>query len=456
MVKLAAREPTNTYFRDVMVKFDGHDSKDPFAYKWYQPNKKIQGKTMAEWLSMAVCYWHTFKGSGADPFGPIDVYNRPWGQGDDPMKVAENTMDAAFELFTKLGVDYWCFHDRDIAPEGDTVKQSKFNLQKMVDLADAYQRGTGKKNLWGTANLFSHPRYTHGAATNPDTAVIGYAACQVKAAIDATIQLGGRGYVFWGGREGYEALINTDMKKEREQLGAFLTMARDYGRSQGFKGKFYIEPKPREPSSHQYDYDAATCLAFLKEFGLEDDFELNLENNHATLAGHTFQHDVVTAANAGKLGSMDINRGDPTCGWDTDQFLTDPIEAALVLMPVMQQGGLSGGCNFDAKVRRGSTDLDDIFHAHIGSVDALAKGLLIADYLIREGTLSKPLVDRYASSQTGMGKKIAEGTTNFKDIEKWVMRRENGGKVLTLRSGRQELLENKLREAYDAVIRNAG
>ena len=431
------------YFPEVksVVRYEGPRSKNPLAFKFYDSRRKVGGKTMEEHLRFSVAYWHTFKGTGADPFGG-GVYDRPWNTGRDAMDIAEKTMDACFEFCTKLGVNYYCFHDRDIAPEGATIAETNRNLDRIVKRAAKWQRETGVKLLWGTANCFSHPRYTHGAATNPDPRVLAYAASQVRRAIDATVELGGRGYVFWGGREGYASLINTDLKHEREQMAAFLHMAVDYGRKAGFKGPFFIEPKPKEPSTHQYDFDSATCLGFLREFDLLDDFMLNLEANHATLATHSFEHEMVTASAAGKLGSLDINRGDQTVGWDTDQFPTDLYTATWAMYVVLQQGGLKGGLNFDAKVRRGSFDTVDLFHAHIGGMDTFARALVIADRLIKDKALAKPLADRYAGYRTGMGKKIMAGKATLPELEKWAMSQGEPPKT----SGRVEALENILNE----------
>ena len=431
------------YFPEVTspIRFEGADSKNPLAFKYFDPRRKVGGKTMAQHLRFSVAYWHTFKGTGSDPFGG-GVYSRPWNQGRDAMEIAEQTVDACFEFCTKLGAQYYCFHDRDIAPEGATIAESNRNLDRIVKRAAQRQRETGVKLLWGTANLFSHPRYTHGAATNPDPRVVAYAASQVRRALDATIELGGRGYVFWGGREGYVSLINTNLKQEREQMAAFLHMAVDYGRKAGFKGPFLIEPKPKEPSTHQYDFDSATCLGFLREFGLLDEFMLNLEANHATLATHSFEHEIMTASAAGKLGSLDVNRGDQTVGWDTDQFPTDLYTATWAMYVVLQQGGLPVGLNFDAKVRRGSFDTVDLFHAHIGGMDTFARALVIADKLIRDKALSRPLAARYAGFRTGVGKRILAGKATLPELEQWAM--EQGEPPQT--SGRQEWLENVLNE----------
>ena len=364
------------------------------------------------------------------------------------MDTARATMDAAFEFFHKLGAPYWCFHDRDIAPEGDGVAETNDNLAEIVARAKAHQKKTGVKLLWGTANLFSHARYSHGAATNPDPLVFAHGAAQIRRALDATVELGGTGYVFWGGREGYVSLINTNMKQELDQLAAMLTMARDYGRSIGFKGTFLIEPKPKEPSTHQYDFDAATCLNFLREHNLMDDFALNIEANHATLATHTWEHEMQVASDAGRLGSLDINRGDPTVGWDTDQFAMDLAETVATMRIVLKQRGLRhGGLNFDAKVRRGSFDTIDLFHAHIGGMDAFAKGLLVAERIRRDGVLDQFVKDRYAGYRRGYGKKILDGRTTLPELEAIAAKEGEPERI----SGRQEMLENILAEYLTKV-----
>ena len=434
-----------TYFPEVRrpIRYEGPDSREPLAFKVYNPKQRVGGQTMAQHLKFAVSYWHTFKGTGADPFGGTAVYDRPWNTGGSPMEIALDTLDAAFEFFTKLGVNYWCFHDRDLAPEGATIAESNHNLDRLVSEAGKRQRDTGVKLLWGTANLFSHPRYTHGAASNPDPLVLAHAASQVRRALAATVALGGRGYTFWGGREGYVSLLNTDLKRERNQLASFFHLAVAYGRKAGFTGPFFIEPKPKEPSTHQYDFDAATCLGFLREYDLLDDFMLNLEANHATLAAHSFEHELMVASAAGKLGSMDVNRGDQTVGWDTDQFPTDLYTATTAMLVVLGQGGLKpGGLNFDAKVRRGSFDTVDLFHAHIGGMDTFAKALLIADKIRKDQALSKPLAQRYAGYRTNMGRKILARRTSLPELERWAIEQGEPRKV----SGRQELLENVLNE----------
>ena len=429
-----------TYFPEVekKVPFEGPKSRSPLAFKYYEPARKVGGKTMAEHLRFSVAYWHAFKGGGSDMFGP-GTFRRPWDEATDPLKRAEATMRACFEFCTKLGLQYYCFHDRDIAPEGATFAESCRYLDKMVTLAKDLQKQTGVKLLWGTANLFSNPRYAHGAGTNPNAQVFAYAAAQVKHAMDATKELGGVNYVFWGGREGYETLLNTDLAQEQAQLGRFLHLAVDYKKKIGFTGQFLIEPKPCEPTKHQYDHDAATVLSFLRGAGLWDHFKLNIEANHATLAGHTFEHELAVAAAAGKLGSVDANRGDVMLGWDTDQFPTDIYQTTYAMLIILKQGGLgSGGLNFDAKVRRGSVDTVDLFHAHVGAMDAFARGLLIAQAIIDDGKLDAALAERYASYRSGIGAKIMSGAADFAALEKHVRLRGEPQLV----SGRQEMLEN--------------
>ena len=420
------------------VAYEGPDAKKPLSFKYYDSEKKVAGRTMAEHLRFAGAYWHSFKGTGRDIFG-ADVYNRLWDKQTDPITRAEATLQAAFEFNQKLGLRFYCFHDRDLAPEGDTFAESCRNLEKLVTLARKLQQQTGIRLLWGTANLFGHPRYTHGAATNPDMHVFAYAAAQVKHAIAATHELGGENYVFWGGREGYDTLLNTDMQREQDQLARFFHMAVDYARQIGFAGQFLIEPKPQEPTKHQYDFDAATVLNFLRQYNLLDHFKLNIEANHATLAGHTFEHELSVASSAGKLGSIDINRGDNLLGWDTDQFPTDLYQATYAMLVVLGQGGLgSGGLNFDAKLRRGSTDLEDLFYAHIGGMDAFARGLLTAQKIIDDGLLKQFIDQRYASYDTALGQRILSGKADFDELEAWVL--ENGEPCPV--SGRQEYLEN--------------
>jgi xylose isomerase len=424
------------------IQFEGAASDKPLAYKYYDEKKLVGSKSMKDHLRYAVCYWHTFKGAGADPFGPgTKVF--PWDQAADSMQRAKDTLDAAFEFFTKLGVPYWCFHDRDVAPEGASVTESEKNLQVIVDLAKERQKATGVKLLWGTANLFSHARFMNGASTNPDFAVLTHGAAQVKAALDATLALGGENYVFWGGREGYMSLLNTDMKRELEHLAMFLSKARDYGRKQGFKGAFLIEPKPMEPSKHQYDFDSATVIGFLRHYGLDKDFKINIENNHATLAGHTFAHDLQTAADAGLLGSIDANQGDHQNGWDTDEFPLNLYDCTEAMMVVLKAGGLgSGGFNFDAKTRRNSTDLEDIFLGHIGGMDAFARGLEIAHAILNKSAIPKMLKERYASFDSGDGARFEKGELDLAALRDLAAK---NGEPRQL-SGKQELYQNILNQ----------
>lgn len=426
------------YFPEVTkpIPYEGPDSKNPLAFRWYDANRKVRGKTMEEHLSFAIAYWHTFKGTGADPFGG-PVYDRPWSQGSSALDIAEKTLDAAFEFFTKLGVKYYCFHDHDIAPEGGSLKEGFENLDAIVAKAEKKQQETGVSLLWGTAKLFGHRRYTHGAATNPDPKVFACAAAQVRHALEATHRLGGRAYVFWGGREGYSTLLNTDLKHEQQQMARFLHLACDHADAIGFDKPFFIEPKPKEPTTHQYDFDAATTLGFLREHGLLDRFMLNIEANHATLAGHAFEHDLAFAAAAGKLGSCDVNRGNLLLGWDTDQFPTDLPAAVMAMSIILQQGGLAGGLNFDAHVRRGSFDTVDLFHAHIGGMDTFARGLLIADKMLEDGALTGFVEERYAGWKADLGKKILAGDVTFTDLEDIALQGEP-----EVRSGREEMLEN--------------
>ncbi len=420
------------------IRYEGPESDNVLAFKSYDPSRVVAGKTMAEHLRFAVCYWHSFCATGGDPFGP-GTRVHPWATRTNAMDRSRDRLDAAFEFFTKLGVPFWCFHDFDLAAEGDSVSRSEENLQAMVALAKERQAETGMRLLWGTANLFSHPRYMNGAATNPDFAVVAHAASQVKAAIDATVELGGENYVFWGGREGYACLQNTDTKRELEHLAIFLEKARDYGRSIGFDGTFLVEPKPMEPMKHQYDFDAQTVIGFLRHHGLAGDFKLNVEANHATLAGHSFAHDLRMAADAGLLGSIDANRGDPQNGWDTDQFPLDLYDCVHAMMVVLDAGGLgSGGLNFDAKLRRESTDPEDLFIAHIGGMDAFARGLVIADSVLEDPRLRSMLQDRYESFDSGAGKRFEQrelDLTEMRDIAAAT------GEPACI-SGKQELVEN--------------
>ncbi|MBT8221489.1 MAG: xylose isomerase [Bacteroidia bacterium] len=431
------------YFKDVgKIEFEGKTSTNPLAFKWYDKNRIVRGKKMADHFKFAIAYWHSFCGDGSDPFGaPTKIY--PWNTSSDPMTRARAKMDAAFEFMTKIGAEYYCFHDVDLVDEGANLMEFTKRLEDITDYAQERQEASGIKVLWGTANLFSHPRYMNGAATNPDFKVVAHAAAQVKNALDATIKLGGENYVFWGGREGYMSLLNTNMKEELEHMAMFLHKARDYARKYGFKGKFLIEPKPCEPSKHQYDYDAATVIGFLKEFDLDDDFSLNIEVNHATLASHSFEHELQVAADHGLLGSIDANRGDYQNGWDTDQFPVDLFELTQALMIILQAGGLQGGgVNFDAKTRRNSTDLIDLVYAHIGGMDAFARALLVADRILEESNYLALLKMRYASFETGHGKAFEDGELDLEQLFDIAL--TNG--ELELKSGRQELFENMINQ----------
>lgn len=421
------------------IAYEGPASGNPLAFKYYDPERMIAGKTMKDHLRFAVAYWHSFCGDGLDPFGSATHFF-PWNEASaTPMQSAERKLDAAFEFFTKLGAEYYCFHDRDLAPEGATPAESERNLWHMVALAAERQKVTGVKLLWGTANLFSNPRFMNGAATNPEFAVLGHSAAQVKAAIDATIALGGRGYVFWGGREGYMSLLNTDLKREKEHLARFLSMARDYGRAQGFKGMFYIEPKPMEPMKHQYDFDVETVAGFLRANGLDKDFRINIEANHAELAGHDFQHELETAASMGLFGSVDANRGDPRNGWDTDQFPLSLYDTTLAMLAILKAGGFTtGGLNFDAKIRRNSVEQSDLFEAHIGGMDAFAAGLAAAQRIIDDKALSSFVEARYASFDSGEGARFERGGMTLEELASGA--KGYGGDGIS--SGRQERLEN--------------
>jgi xylose isomerase len=424
------------------VKYEGPDSKNPLAFKHYNPNQKIMGKSMADHLRFAVCYWHSFKGLGADQFG-MNTIVRSYNKAADPMAKAEQTMYAAFEFFTKLGVKYWCFHDRDIAPEADNLAETNRRLDQIVKLAKKLQKDTGVKFLWATTNAFSHPRFMAGAGTNPDPHVFAYAASQIKKAMEITKELGGEGYVFWGGREGYDTLLNTDLSREMDHMALLLKLAVDYKKKIGFKGQLYIEPKPKEPTKHQYDFDAGNCFAFLQKYGLLPYFKMNIEANHATLAAHTFHHELEFSAVNGILGSVDANRGDSLLGWDTDQFPTDLYDTTLAMYTILSAGGFTtGGLNFDAHVRRQSIDNLDLFYAHVGAMDAFARGLKVASKLIKDKVFDKAIAKRYAGWDKEFGKKVASGKVDFVKLEQYVLK--NGEPKL--QSGRQELLENILNE----------
>jgi len=422
------------------IAFEGTTSENPLAFRHYNPDEIVDGKTLKEHMRFSIAYWHSFRGTGSDPFGPGTIV-RPWEKGKDPVSVAKTRLDAGFEFFQKIQAPFWAFHDRDIAPEGKSLAESNQNLEAIVAHAKQLQKATGVKLLWGTANLFSNPRFMCGASTNPDAHVFAYAAAQVKNALDATQELGGENYVFWGGREGYETLLNTNLKREQDHLAAFLHMAVDYAKQIGFKGQFLIEPKPKEPTKHQYDFDVASGIAFLRTYGLEKYFKFNIETNHATLAGHTFQHEIEVAAAAGALGSIDANAGDLLLGWDTDQFNTDVKELTLAMVSILKAGGLgTGGFNFDAKLRRASVDLEDLFIAHIGGMDAYALAFKIARRILEEGKFESFVANRYSSFDSGIGKDIESGKANFKALEKWVMK---AGEPTPI-SGKQEYLENLL------------
>ena len=424
------------------IKFEGKESDNPFAFKYYNPEQVVAGKTMREHFKFAIAYWHTFCGQGSDPFGP-GTQNFEWDRSSDPIQAARDKADAAFEFISKMGFDYFCFHDYDLIQEGATLAESEKRLAIITEYLKQKKAASGIKLLWGTANCFSNPRYMNGAATNPDFDVVARAGAQIKLALDATIALDGENYVFWGGREGYMSLLNTNMGRELDHMGQFLTMAKDYARGQGFKGNFFIEPKPMEPMKHQYDFDTATAIGFLREYGLEKDFKINIEVNHATLAQHSFQHEIEVAAKAKMLGSLDANRGDYQNGWDTDQFPNNIMETTEAMLVFLKAGGLQGGgINFDAKIRRNSTDIDDVFHAHIGGADIFAKALLIADKIISSSPYEKMRKERYSSFDSGIGKAFEEGKLSMEDLYK--IAQENG--ELSLKSGKQELFENILNQ----------
>lgn len=428
-----------TYFKGIdKIPYEGKDSDNPLAFKYYNPNQIVAGKKMSEHFKFAIAYWHTFCGQGADPFGP-GTQNFEWDKPSDPLDAAFAKADAAFEFISKMGFDYFCFHDFDLVQEASSLAKSEKRLNKVVDYIKQKKAESGIKLLWGTANCFSHPRYMNGAASNPDFKVLAHAGAQVKIALDATIELKGENYVFWGGREGYMSLLNTDMSRELNHLGQFFGLARDYARDQGFTGTFFIEPKPMEPMKHQYDFDAATAIGFLREYGLEKDFKLNIEVNHATLAQHTFQHELAVAAKAGMLGSIDANRGDYQNGWDTDQFPYNIQETTEAMLVFLQAGGLQGGgVNFDAKIRRNSTDLKDIFYAHIGGADTFARALITADKILNSSPYKKMVQERYQSFDTGKGKAFEDGKLHLKDL--YAIAHEQG--EISLTSGKQELFEN--------------
>ena len=424
------------------ILYEGKESDNPLAFKFYNPDQVVAGKSMKEHFKFAIAYWHTFCGQGGDPFGP-GTQQFEWDKADDPIQAAKDKADAAFEFITKMGFDYFCFHDVDLVEEAATLAQSEKRLQQITAYIAEKKKASGVKLLWGTANCFSNPHYMNGAATNPDFSVVARAGAQIKMALDATIALDGENYVFWGGREGYMSLLNTDMGRELDHMAQMLTMARDYARGQGFKGTFFIEPKPMEPMKHQYDFDAATTVGFLQKHGLDKDFKLNIEVNHATLAQHSFQHELAVAADAGMLGSVDANRGDYQNGWDTDQFPNNLYEVTEALLVFLEAGGLQGGgVNFDAKIRRNSTDIDDVFHAHIGGADTFARALLIADKILKDSSYSALRKERYASFDNGKGKDFESGNLKLNDLYSLAL--ESGAPER--RSGKQELFENILNQ----------
>ena len=427
------------YFKGIdKIAYEGKDSDNPLAYKYYDANRIVAGKTMREHFKFAMAYWHTLCGTGGDPFGPGTIKHK-WATANDPIQSAKDKADAAFEFITKMGFDYYCFHDYDLIDEAATLAESEKRLSVITEYLKEKQDKSGVKLLWGTSNCFSNPRYMNGASTNPDFNVLARAGAQIKTALDVTIALGGENYVFWGGREGYMSLLNTDMGRELDHMGRFLGMARDYARNQGFKGSFFIEPKPMEPMKHQYDFDAATVIGFLNKYNLQDDFKLNIEVNHATLAQHTMQHELELAANAGMMGSIDANRGDYQNGWDTDQFPNNIGETVEVMLTFLKAGGLKGGgINFDAKLRRNSTDYDDVFYAHIGGADVFARALIIADKIISSSPYASLRKNRYSSFDSGKGKQFEEGKLNFNNL--YEIAHANG--ELELQSGKQELFEN--------------
>ena len=427
------------YYKGIeAIRYEGKESDNPLAFKYYDPERVVAGKKMREHFKFAIAYWHTFCGQGSDPFGP-GTQNFPWDQSPDPVQAAKDKADAAFEFITKMGFDYFCFHDYDLIAEGTTLLDSEKRLSTIVDYLKSKQQDSGVKLLWGTSNCFSNPRFMNGASTNPNFDVVARAGAQVKLALDATISLNGENYVFWGGREGYMSLLNTDMGRELDHMGQFLTIARDYARAQGFKGTFFIEPKPMEPMKHQYDFDSATAIGFLKEYGLDKDFKLNIEVNHATLAQHTMQHELAVAAKANMLGSIDANRGDYQNGWDTDQFPNNIQETTEAMLIFLEAGGLKGGgINFDAKIRRNSTDMEDVFLAHIGGADTFARALITADKILTSSPYKKLRKDRYSSFDSNNGAAFEAGSLNLNDLYQIAL--ENG--ELDLQSGKQELFEN--------------
>lgn len=429
---------SKVYFPTIeKIKFEGKESKNPLAFRYYDAEKVVYGKTMKEWFKFSMAWWHTLCAEGGDPFGP-GTQKHPWVGAADALQAAKDKMDAGFEFMSKMGIEYYCFHDIDLVSEGSSIEEYEANLKAIVAYAKEKQAATGIKLMWGTANVFSPARYMNGASTNPDFDAAARAMLQIKNSIDATIELGGKAYVFWGGREGYMSLLNTNMKREKQHMGTMLRMARDYGRAKGFKGVFLIEPKPMEPMKHQYDVDAETVIGFLKEYGLENDFKLNIEVNHATLAGHTFEHELQCAVDAGMLGAIDANRGDVQNGWDTDQFPVDIFELTQAMLVVLQGGGMQGGgTNFDAKIRRNSTDNEDLFIAHVGAMDIMARALEAAAAILEKSPYKKMVADRYASYDAGKGKEFEEGKLTFEDV--YAYAKANGEPKQI--SGKQELYE---------------
>ncbi len=419
------------------IKFEGTESKNPLAFRYYDANRVVMGKKMSEWMKFAMCWWHTLCAEGADQFGP-GTKSFPWNASSDPIQAAKDKADAGFEIMQKLGIGYYCFHDVDLVEEAPDVETYEKNLKEIVAYLKQKQAETGIKLLWGTANVFSHKRYMNGASTNPDFDVVARAIVQIKNAIDATIELGGTSYVFWGGREGYMSLLNTDMKREKEHMATMLGMARDYARKKGFKGTFLIEPKPMEPTKHQYDVDTETVIGFLKAHGLDKDFKVNIEVNHATLAGHTFEHELACAVDAGMLGSIDANRGDEQNGWDTDQFPIDHYQLTQAMMEIIRGGGFKdGGTNFDAKTRRNSTDLEDIFIAHVAAMDVMARALLSAADIIEHSPIPQMVKERYQSFDQGEGKRFEEGKMTLEEAYEYGKRVGEPKQT----SGKQELYE---------------
>jgi xylose isomerase len=426
------------YFPSVeKIKFEGKESKNPLAFRYYNAEQVVYGKKMKDWFRFSMAWWHTLCAEGGDPFGP-GTQVHPWVGAADALQAAKDKMDAGFEFMSKMGIEFYCFHDIDLVDEGSSIEEYEANLKAIVAYAKEKQAATGIKLMWGTANVFSPARYMNGASTNPDFNAAARAMLQIKNSIDATIELGGDGYVFWGGREGYMSLLNTNMKREKQHMGRMLQMARDYGRAKGFKGVFLIEPKPMEPMKHQYDVDAETVIGFLKEFGLENDFKLNIEVNHATLAGHTFEHELQCAVDAGMLGAIDANRGDVQNGWDTDQFPVDVFDLTQAMLVILQGGGIKGGgTNFDAKIRRNSTDNDDLFIAHVGAMDVMARALLAAAAILEESPYKQMVSDRYASYDSGKGKEFEEGKLTFEDVYAYAKANDEPKQI----SGKQELYE---------------